>query len=113
MKPLPVPDYYWQEITVDFITTLPICLRYNRRYYSIIVVVDRLSKKRKFIPLDLLDIEAVVQAFVEWVWREEGYPYSIVSDRGIQFVAHFWRRLYERIGIRPKLSIAFHPETDR
>ena len=53
------------------------------------VVVDRLSKKRRFIALDSLEVEAVVQAFVEWIWREEGYPSTIVSDRGTQFIAHF------------------------
>ena len=46
------------------------------------VVVDRLSKKRRFVALDSLKVEVVVQAFVEWIWREEGYPLTIVLDRG-------------------------------
>ena len=112
LKPLPIPDRYWQDISVDFITPLPICARYGRNYQHIMVVVDRLSKKKKFIPLDSLEVEAVVQAFIEWVWREEGYPSTIISDRGTQFIAHFWQRLCQRIGTKPKLSTAFHPETD-
>ena len=112
LKPLPIADRYWKDITVDFITPLPKCRRYGRVYEHIMVVVDRLSKKRKFVGLDSLEVEAVVQAFLDWVWREEGYPESIVSDRGTQFVSHFWKRLCERIGTRPKLSTAFHPETD-
>lgn len=112
LKPLPIPDRYWQDISIDFITPLPICTRYGRSYQHIMVVVDRLSKKKKFIPLDSLEVEAVVQAFIEWVWREEGYPFTIISDRGTQFTAHFWKRLCERIGTKPKLSTAFHPETD-
>lgn len=76
------------------------------------VVVDRLLKKKKFILLDSLEVEAVVQAFVEWIWREEGYPLTIVSDRGSQFTAHFWQRLCHRIGTKPRLSTVFHPETD-
>lgn len=31
------------------------------------VVVDRLSKKKKFIPLESLDVDAVVQAFIEYI----------------------------------------------
>lgn len=112
LKPLPIPDRYWQDISIDFITPLPTCLRYGRSYQNIMVVVDRLSKKKKFIPLDSLEVEAVVQAFIEWIWREEGYPFSIISDRGTQFTAHFWRRLCERVGTKPLLSTAFHPETD-
>lgn len=76
------------------------------------VVVDRLSKKKKFIPLDSIEVESVVQAFIEWIWREEGYPATIVSDRGTQLTSHFWQRLCQRIGTKPKLSTAFHPETD-
>ncbi len=112
LKPLPIPDRYWQDISVDFITPLPICKRFGREFEHIMVVVDRLSKKKKFIPLDSLEVEAVVQAFIEWIWREEGYPSTIVSDRGTQFTALFWKRLCERIGTKPKLSTAFHPETD-
>ena len=112
LKPLPIPDRYWHDISVDFVTHLPVCKRYSRSYEHIMVVVDRLSKKKKFIPLDSLEVDAVVQAFIEWVWREEGYPFSVVSDRGTQFVSYFWRRLCERVGTSPKLSTAFHPETD-
>ena len=50
LKPLPIPDRYWQDISVNFITPLPICNRFGRKYEHI-MVVDRLSKKKKFIPL--------------------------------------------------------------
>lgn len=112
LKPLPIPEKYWTDISVDFVTPLPICKQFGRSFEHIMVVVDRLSKKRRFVALDSLDVEAVVQAFVEWVWREEGYPSTIVSDRGTQFIAHFWSRLCKRLGTKPKLSTAFHPETD-
>lgn len=112
LKPLPIPEQYWTDISVDFITPLPVCKRYGRTFEHVMVIVDRLSKKKKFIAMDSMEVEAVVQAFVEWVWREEGYPKSIVSDRGSQFTSHFWRRLCQRIGTKPKLSTSFHPETD-
>lgn len=76
------------------------------------VVVDRLSKKKKLVPLTNLDVETVVQGFIEYIWREEGYPRTVVSDRGSQWVSHFWRRLCHRVGTKPKLSTAWHPETD-
>jgi len=76
------------------------------------VVVDRLSKKKKFVPLPDIRTETVVTAFFHWIWREEGFPNTIVSDRGSQFVSHFWKRLCQRIGAQPHLSTAFHPESD-
>jgi len=41
-----------------------------------------------------------------------GLPESIISDRGPQFVAELMRELNEMLGIKSKLSIAFHPQTD-
>jgi hypothetical protein len=76
------------------------------------VTVCRLSKKKRYIGMDSMDVDAVVQAFVDWIWRDEGYPDTIVSDRGRQFIAHFWQRLCQRLGTKPKLSTAWHPETD-
>jgi transposase InsO family protein len=112
LKPLPIPNRYWEDISMDFVTELPVCKRYGRNFKHILVVVDRLSKIKRFIAMDSMDAEAVTQAFIEWIWRSEGYPRSIVSDRGSQFVSHFWKRLCQRLGTKPKLSTAFHPETD-
>lgn len=35
-----------------------------------------------------------------------------MSDCGSQFVNDFWKFLYKRLGIKAKLSTAWHPETD-
>ena len=42
-----------------------------------------------------------------------GLPESIISDRGVQFVAEMMRELNNLLGIQTKLSIAYHPQTDR
>ena len=89
LHPLPIPERYWQSISVDFIVSLPPCRYRGRTYRHIMVIVDRLSKKKKFIALEDLRTETAVLGFLEYVWREEGYPESIVSDRGKQFVSHF------------------------
>lgn len=112
LHPMPVPSRYWHDISVDFITPLPASTWCGRTYTSIMVVVDRMTKKTKFIPMENLEVPTVVDAFIEYVWREEGFPRTIVSDRGKQFVSHFWTRLCQRMGATPKLSSSFHPETD-
>ena len=37
---------------------------------------------------------------------------KIVSDRGPQFVAHFWRSLHEAMETDLTYSTAYHPQTD-
>jgi transposase InsO family protein len=39
-------------------------------------------------------------------------PNTIVSDRGPQFVARFWKHVTKRLRITNLLSTAYHPETD-
>jgi len=45
-------------------------------------------------------------------WRLHGLPESIISDRGPQFTAGLMRELNGMLGIKTKLSTAFHPQTD-
>ncbi|CAE7222323.1 RNA-directed DNA polymerase [Pyrenophora teres f. teres] len=112
LHPLPVPEKYWVDISIDFITPLPPSKWCGHSYRHIMVVVDRLSKKKKFIAMENMEVPTVVDKFLEYIWREEGYPKTLVSDRGRQFTSHFWRRLCDRVGTSPKLSTAHHPETD-
>lgn len=94
---------------MDFVTGLP----WSDGNDAIWVVVDRLTKMRHFVPCrtttsssDLADL------FLRDIWRLHGLPQDIISDRGPQFASEFWRHLCSRLGISPRLSTAFHPETD-
>ncbi|KAA0055470.1 DNA/RNA polymerases superfamily protein [Cucumis melo var. makuwa] len=48
LNPLPVPEWKWAHITMDFLFGLP---RTSRGYDSIWVIVDRFTKKARFIPI--------------------------------------------------------------
>jgi len=41
-----------------------------------------------------------------------GLPESIISDRGVQFVAGMMKKLNNLLGIQTKLSTAYHPQMD-
>ena len=111
-KSLFISERYFQNISVDFIISLFKCHRHERVYQHVIIVVNRLFKKKKYIKFDFMNVQTVIQIFFEWVWRNEEYSENIVSDKSEQFVAHFWQRLCERINIKFKLSIAWHFETN-
>jgi len=89
LHPLPIPRRYWHDISVDFITSLPPSTWMGRTYTAIMVTVDRLTKKQKYVPLVDLEVTTVVDAFIEYIWREEGFPRTVVSDRGRQFTSFF------------------------
>ncbi|KZZ93607.1 Ribonuclease H-like protein [Ascosphaera apis ARSEF 7405] len=109
LEHLPVPERPWTDISVDFITGLEKASKYD----AIMVVVDRLSKMRHFIPCHTKrSAAATAKLFVDHVWKLHGLPSSVISDRGPQYVSRFWRYLAKRLSISANLSRFYHPQTD-
>ncbi|QRV84916.1 Retrotransposable element Tf2 protein [Ceratobasidium sp. AG-Ba] len=108
-KPLPIPQKPWEDIAYDFIVKLP----ESQGMDSILVVIDRFSRQAHFIPcLESTNAEGVADLFIKEVWKLHGLPKTTVSDRGPTFNSQFLKALYAKLGINPKFSTAFHPETD-
>jgi hypothetical protein len=110
LQPLPILEWKWDNVGMDFITGLP---RTKSGYDSIWVVVDRLTKVAHFIPVKATYTNArLAKIYMNRIVCLHGVPKSIVSDRGTQFTSHFWCQLHESLGTRLKFSTAFHPPTD-
>ena len=56
--------------------------------------------------------EVTMDLFLTNVVRLHGLPEDVTSDRGPQFISHFWRRLLQTFGTSVNLSSAHHPQTD-
>jgi transposase InsO family protein len=113
LQSLPQPQRPWQELSMDFITGLPISQRNGVAYDAILVIVDRYTKMARYIPTqksatasDLADM------FIHEVVRFFGLPDGIVSDRGSLFTSQFWSDICFIAKMKRRLSTAFHPQTD-
>jgi len=94
---------------MDFVMGLP----RSKDHDAIWVVVDRLTKQQHRVPCSTtVDAHDLADLFLQHVFRLHGLPRTITSDRGPQFAGAFWHRLCARLGIEPRLSTAFHPQTD-
>ncbi len=109
LRPLPVPEQVWSEISMDYITDLPTTTRKNRH---VLVIVDRLSKGTIFIPCKDLTGETLARKITKYYLPHHLLPTAITSDRGDQFVQGIWGHVCRLLGIEQRLSTAFHPETD-
>jgi hypothetical protein len=110
LKPLPIPNQVWREISMDFITGLPPARSSGES--SCLVIVDRFSKGVMFEPVSDMSAEGTADVFIKSFYRHHGLPAAITSDRGSQWVNAFWKRVCQLVGIERRLSTAFHPETD-
>ena len=82
-------------------------------YIAVFVVIDRLSKQAFSIPCyKTTTARDMADLYIQYIYRTKNLPDSIVSDRGPQFVSSFWERLCQILGIKLKLSTAYHPQTD-
>ena len=105
-----VPQKTWTHLMVDFITKLLVVAGKD----AILIVCDRLSKIIHFVATtEGTSAEGLARLYQDNIWKLHGLPESVVSDRGPQFVAELTKELNKILGIKTKLSTAFHPQTDR
>lgn len=113
MRPLPVAEERWKHVTVDFITDLPVSADWGgNEFTSVMVVVDRMTKQVHITPCNDMSSRHTAYLFYRDCFRIHGLPDSIISDRGTQFTAEFWKWMCKLLHIDHRLSTAYHPQTD-
>jgi hypothetical protein len=79
LQPVQVPEWKWEEITMDFIVGLP---RTQSGYDSIWVIVDRLTKVAHFIHVKTTySGPQLAELYMSRIVYLHGVPKKIVSDR--------------------------------
>jgi len=104
-----VPKKPWSHLIVDFIMKLLVVAGKD----VVLVVCDRLSKMTHFVvTTEGTSAEGLARLFRDNVWKLHGLLESVVSDRGPQFAVELTKELNRMLGIKMKLSMVFHPQTD-
>jgi hypothetical protein len=100
----------FQQVTMDFITDLPI----SNGFDSIFIVVDQgLSKGVILCPCNkTIDAEGTIKLYIDNVFIQYGLPDIIISDRGPQFASNVFNGIFDAIGVKHRMSTAYHPQTD-
>jgi hypothetical protein len=106
---LPIPDWPWQSIGMDFVGPLPLSMGYD----YLLVIIDRLTSMVHLIPMTIcMTAKEVAWLFLKDVVCLHGVPDSIVSDRVSKFTSKFWCELHCLMGTKLLMSTVFHPQTD-
>ena len=114
LQSLPIPTHRWKDLSIDFVTGLSLSADWKGdNYNSILVIVDQLTKmvhyKAVKVTIDALELVEVIIDMVVW---HHGLPDSIVTNRRSLFISKFWLSLCYFLGVKWKLSTAFHLQTN-
>nr|GEV09851.1 putative reverse transcriptase domain-containing protein [Tanacetum cinerariifolium] len=105
-----IPDWKWDNITMDFITKLP---KLPQGFDTIWVIVDRLTKSAHFSPIRENDpLDKLARLYLNRIVARHEIPVSIICDLDGRFTSNFWRSFQKALGTKTSMSTAYHPETD-
>jgi hypothetical protein len=54
----------------------------------------------------------MAQVFLRTIFANHGTPDEVISDRDKLFTSRFWKTFVALLGMKQKMSTAFHPQTD-
>jgi hypothetical protein len=85
LHPLPIPNWPWQSISLDFIFDLLV----SNGFDTILTIVDRLTNITHFLPCTKGINSEITTYLMREVFRPHGLPDNIISDQGPQFMSKF------------------------
>jgi hypothetical protein len=95
---------------MDFIVGLPLTAH---EFDLIWIIVDWLTKSAHFISINIMyRVEKYAEIYIAHVLCLHEVLKMIISNRGSQFVTHFWEQLHASLGTHLIHSFAYHPQTD-
>ena len=107
LQPLPIPEWKWEIISMDFITGLP---KTNRKHDSIMVVVDKLSKVAQFILVkSTFKAINIADIFMKEIFWLHGITKVVISDKDVKFTDNFWKSLFKGLDTQLNFSAVYHP----
>ncbi|GKB82740.1 putative reverse transcriptase domain-containing protein [Tanacetum coccineum] len=81
-----IPQWKWDNITMDFVTKLP---------------------------KEIDSMEKLARMYLKEVVTRHGIPVSIICDRDPMFTSNLWRSLQKALGTSLDMSTTYYPQTDR
>src|SRR5258708_14891183 len=107
LKQLPIPGQPWESISMDFIEQLPA----SEGFTVILVIVDRLTKQSLFIPThNMVDAPQLARLFLTHIFSKHSAPGHVTSDRGTEFVSHFFHSLGSLLSMKLHFMSGYHLE---
>jgi hypothetical protein len=107
VTPFPNTARRFDCVHVDIVGPLPATAE---GFKYLLTIMDRASRWLEALPLRSVTAAECREAFIaSWVARF-GVPGTLLSDRGVQFASSLWAASMQQLGIRHRMTTAFHPQ---
>jgi hypothetical protein len=108
--PLEASNGRWQAVALDLVSLADSVEGYD----AVVVFTDMFTKQIFCAPVRMkgTTAEKVADLFILHVFRTQGLPKVLLSDRDDKFTSAFWGRLFELLGTRLKFSASYHHQTN-
>ena len=94
---LEIPQWLWQEISIDIIRLLP----KSNGMDAIVVIVDQFMKMICLKATTTnISSEGIAKIYRDDIWKLHGIPRKILSDRGLQFALKFMEEFTKALGTK-------------
>ncbi len=95
LQSLLILTHWWKDLSMNFVTGLPISVDWKSdNYDSILVIVNRLIKMVYYKPVKVtINAPSLAEVIINVFVRYHGVPESIVTDRDLLFISKFWSLL--------------------
>ncbi|CAF3416709.1 unnamed protein product [Rotaria socialis] len=99
----------WHTIGIDIMGPFPIT---QRQKQFLLVIVDYFTRWVELFPLRTTTADVIANVIINEVFCRYGMPTFILSDNGPQFIADLFTETCKALGIRRKLTAAYHAQTN-
>ena len=103
LQPWPATSKVWERIHIDFAGPM------DKKMF--LLVVDAYSKWMEVVPLHHTTSEVVIE-HLDQLFMRYGYPETIISDNGPQFVSHETTTYLKNCGVKHITSPPYHPASN-
>lgn len=106
---LPTPSHPFECLGMDILGPLPRTIKGNQ---YILVITDYLTKWPIALAMKNQRASTIATLLVEQVFCQYGYPATILSDRGKNFLSHLMSSVLQLLKIRHLKTSSYHPQTN-
>jgi len=108
LKPLPVSEWIWQKIFIDFIVNVSSI----KACKNLLIIMNCFNKRIILKLCKNITAEWVIQTFVQHLYQAHELFIAIVLNWDTQSVSSLWKKVCQLLKIVQRVFTAYHLKTD-